>query len=91
MKRPFPLKLATLTLLLFAAPSALAYVGPGAGLSLLGALWGLIVAVGAALVFVILWPFRRLVRRLRARRAADGDAPAPAAGETGSEGQGPGR
>lgn len=44
----------------FAAP-ALAYVGPGAGLTLLGALWGLIAAVVMSVGFIILWPFRRLV------------------------------
>lgn len=37
---------------------ALAYIGPGAGLSLLGALWGLMVAAGVALAFVIFWPLR---------------------------------
>lgn len=46
------------------APAA-AYIGPGAGLSLLGALWGLLVAIGASLLFVIAWPFRRLLRGKR--------------------------
>lgn len=46
-----------------------AYVGPGAGLSLLGALWGLVAAIGVAVLFVILWPIRRMRRRNRARRA----------------------
>jgi membrane protein implicated in regulation of membrane protease activity len=41
---------------------AMAYVGPGAGLSLLGAFWGLLVAILAAISFVILYPIRRLVR-----------------------------
>ncbi|HWK53304.1 MAG TPA: hypothetical protein VNR18_02970 [Hyphomicrobiales bacterium] len=59
---------------------AQAYIGPGAGLSLLGALWALLVAMGAALVFVCAWPIRRLMRRLRADKATedpalvDGDA-----------------
>jgi membrane protein implicated in regulation of membrane protease activity len=44
---------------------AVAYVGPGAGLSLVGAFWGLLVAVFAAFAFVILWPIRRLFRRRR--------------------------
>ena len=52
---------------------AFAYIGPGAGLSLLGAFWGLLVAVMAALGFVILWPIRRLFRRNRIRQQ-----PAPA-------------
>ena len=53
-----------------AAFPAWAYVGPGAGLTLLGALWGLILAVVMSVGFVILWPFRRLLRR-RKREAAE--------------------
>ncbi len=56
-----------------AAP-ALAYVGPGAGLTLLGALWGLIAAVVMSVGFIILWPFRRLVfghRRKPGSKAVD--------------------
>jgi membrane protein implicated in regulation of membrane protease activity len=65
-----------------AAFPALAYVGPGAGLTLLGALWGLILAVVMSVAFVILWPFRRLLRRNKrvctpqSRQQADGDVDA---------------
>lgn len=45
--------------------AAFAYVGPGAGLSLLGALWALLVAVGLAIAFIIAWPVRRMLRRRR--------------------------
>lgn len=38
------------------AGPALAYVGPGVGLSLLGALWALLLAVLAAVAFVVAWP-----------------------------------
>jgi Na+-driven multidrug efflux pump len=47
---------------------AAAYVGPGAGLSLLGALWGLLLSLGAALLFVILWPLRRIRKRARQKQ-----------------------
>jgi membrane protein implicated in regulation of membrane protease activity len=47
------------------ATPALAYVGPGAGLSLVGAFWGLLVALFAALAFVILWPIRRFLKQRR--------------------------
>ena len=65
---------------LWAAP-ALAYVGPGAGITLLGALWGVLIAIGAALAFVLLWPLRRMLfgRRSRhaAARAPEGNATEP--------------
>ena len=80
MKERAPMKiLVTMTLALLFVVSgilpAAAYVGPGAGLSLLGAFWGLLLAVVAALGFVILWPLRRMFRRDRAKepeRAAVG-------------------
>lgn len=61
------------TVALFAATPALAYVGPGAGLSLLGALWGVAAAVAVALAFVVAWPVRRLIKRraIPARPAID--------------------
>lgn len=54
-----------LVMALLSAP-ALAYVGPGAGLTLLSALWGLVVAVLAALAFLVLWPLKRWRRRRQA-------------------------
>jgi membrane protein implicated in regulation of membrane protease activity len=60
---------------MLAASPALAYVGPGAGLSLLGALWGLLLAVLAALSFIILWPLKRYRRRQRARQEATAETP----------------
>ena len=63
---------AMLALLLWTT-SADAYIGPGAGLSLLGALWALIAAVAAALGFIVLWPLRR-ARKRRAARAMAADA-----------------
>jgi len=60
---------------------AQAYVGPGAGISLLGALWALIAVIGSAILYVVLWPLRRLRKRRKqdaepgqARRVPTGDA-----------------
>jgi hypothetical protein len=57
-----------LGLSLFATP-AFAYIGPGAGITVLGALWGVVVAVVLALAAVVLWPLRLLLRRRRHKPA----------------------
>ena len=63
------LAMATITALTLAATPAMAYVGPGAGLSLLGAFWGLLVAILAALAFVVVYPIRRMMRARNKRPA----------------------
>lgn len=78
MKHP-TFNAALLALALTASETAFAYVGPGAGLSLLGALWGLIAAIGAAILFVILWPLRQARKRRQAQRVAANDPTAVAA------------
>ena len=50
--------------------AAFAYVGPGAGISLLGALWGLIVGVVMAISVILFWPVRIMLRKRKARREA---------------------
>ena len=54
--------------------SAYAYVGPGAGISLLGALWGLILGVVIALGILIIWPIRMMRKRKAEQQAADADS-----------------
>lgn len=53
---------------LISAP-ALAYVGPGAGISVLGALWGLIVGVVVAVGVILFWPIKMMIRKARAKKA----------------------
>ncbi|UWN48063.1 hypothetical protein ASALC70_00241 [Alcanivorax sp. ALC70] len=72
--RPQPLAAAMAVAALTLPGLASAYVGPGAGLSLLTALWGIIAAIGVAVLFVILWPIRRLRRRKAEARANDESA-----------------
>ena len=51
--------------------SAEAYVGPGAGITLIGAVIGLVSAIFLALFAVLRWPIRRyLARRKAARESA---------------------
>jgi membrane protein implicated in regulation of membrane protease activity len=76
-------RIAALTLLLFAVP-AFAYIGPGSGISLLGGIWSVLVAVVLALAAILFWPIRLMVRRMRGRRAGqrtDEQATAPGDGE----------
>jgi membrane protein implicated in regulation of membrane protease activity len=47
---------------------ALAYVGPGAGITMLSALWGVLVAILLAMAFVLFWPIRVLLRRRRQQK-----------------------
>jgi hypothetical protein len=51
------------------APAAVAYVGPGAGLGVLGAMLAILAAVLATVVGLVLWPLRMIMRRKR-RNAA---------------------
>lgn len=62
-------------LVLFVWPdAALAYVGPGAGISLIGALVGLVAAVFAALGVVLSWPIRKMLKRSKAAKQAAASA-----------------
>jgi hypothetical protein len=64
--------------LLLSTGSAVAYVGPGAGISVLGALWGLIVGIIMAVGVILFWPIRMMIRK---RKAAKAEAAAQKTGE----------
>ena len=59
----------TTTLAMLPALPCLAYVGPGPGLTMIGALIGLLATLLVALSAIALWPVRALFRRWRQRRA----------------------
>jgi hypothetical protein len=69
---PFILPIAAAALAVSWADPAAAYIGPGAGITMLGALWGVIVAIALALGAVLFWPIRILLRK---RRKPAGAAP----------------
>lgn len=75
MHRSVPLALLLLALTTM-PQAAWAYFGPGAGVTMLGALWGVLLAVGFALVAFLAWPVRALLRRRR--KAAEAVAGSPA-------------
>lgn len=65
------------------AMPAQAYVGPGAGVTLIGALIGLISAIFLALWAVLRWPVRRFLARRKAAAGSaggDGGSDAPKSG-----------
>ena len=58
--------------LLAAAPLvAQAYVGPGAGLGMIGSLLAVVGAMLLSLLGLILWPWRVLKKRRQAKRVAE--------------------
>jgi hypothetical protein len=75
------MRLLILCLLLLVSASAEAYIGPGAGLSVLGSLWAVLVGIVLALFAILSWPLRILWRRLRGKRAAAAPVPPPDAKE----------
>lgn len=75
-------KNAFVLLLLVQATPALAYIGPGAGISLLSGLWGVLVAIVLAVGAVLFWPVRYLFRRLRRKFGAAPAVAEPSAVES---------
>ena len=58
----------TLTFVLMLPASAMAYVGPGAGVTLVGALWAVIVAIVLMGGGLLAWPLRVFLRRRKNAR-----------------------
>lgn len=54
--------------LMSAAPVTYAYIGPGSGISVVGSLLGLLATILLAVAAVLLWPFRRLLKKRRSQK-----------------------
>jgi len=69
---------ALLFLALIASPVA-AYVGPGAGISVLGSLLGILATIFVAIGAILFWPIRKLMRRRKAKKEIEvsGDTDTP--------------
>ena len=70
-------RLAVLIVLSSLAVTAEAYVGPGMGLGVLGAAFGLVTAIFLGLVGMVWYPVKRLLRGKRAASAAEAVAARP--------------
>jgi len=65
--------------ILAVSPEALAYVGPGAGLSIVGSVLAFLAAIVAGILGFLWYPIRRMIRkRKEAAAKAAGAAPATA-------------
>lgn len=60
-----------LALLLCGAPSAHAYIGPGLGAGMVGAILGVVLALLMLVVGIVWYPLKRMIRRLRAKNQAE--------------------
>ena len=61
---------AAIVLLALDAAPALAYTGPGLGLGAIGSALGVLAALLLMLVSIVWYPMKRLLRRIRAGKAA---------------------
>lgn len=73
------LKIIAILLLSLAAGPLHAYIGPGAGISVLGSLLGILATILVAIGAIIFWPVRKLMKRRKAAAQADHKAAEPAA------------
>jgi len=61
-------RITTLILLTLLASPAFAYVGPGAGISVLGSLLGILATIFVAIGAILFWPIRKLMKRKKAAK-----------------------
>jgi len=64
------LKTLAILILLTVSPAALAYIGPGAGISVLGSLLGILGTIVVAIGAIIFWPVRKFLKRKKQAKGA---------------------
>ena len=65
------LRITALLLLALIASPAAAYVGPGAGISVLGSLLGILATILVAIGAILFWPIRKMMKRRKARKETE--------------------
>jgi hypothetical protein len=76
------LRIITILLLALAASTAEAYVGPGAGISVLGSLLGILATILVAIGAIVFWPIRKLMKRRKAAAASSATTESSASDRT---------
>jgi len=64
------MRLILAVLLILLATTAHAYIGPGAGIPVLGSLIGIIVTIVVAIGAILFWPIRKMLKRGKNKSAA---------------------
>ena len=77
------LRIIVLLLLTLSAIPAAAYIGPGAGISVLGSLLGILATIFVAIGVILFWPIKKLMKRRKAKKETE------VSGETDKSGHGP--
>ena len=77
------LRIIVLLLLTLSASPAAAYIGPGAGISVLGSLLGILATIFVAIGVILFWPIKKLMKRRKATKETE------VSGETDKSGHGP--
>jgi hypothetical protein len=57
---------------------ALAYVGPGAGVTMLGALWAVVAGILLGIAGLLIWPIRAFLHRRKAAQTPNTGSESPA-------------
>jgi membrane protein implicated in regulation of membrane protease activity len=65
------LRITALLLLALIAGPATAYVGPGAGISVLGSLLGILATIFVAIGAILFWPVRKMMKRRKAKKETE--------------------
>jgi protein-S-isoprenylcysteine O-methyltransferase Ste14 len=65
------LRILVILLLALLSGSLEAYVGPGAGISVLGSLLGILATLFVAIGAILFWPVRKLMKRRKAASKAE--------------------
>jgi protein-S-isoprenylcysteine O-methyltransferase Ste14 len=71
------LKLLVILIFLLTSTSAAAYIGPGAGISVLGSLLGILGTIVVAIGAILFWPIRKMMKRRKAASSSESPNPEP--------------